>query len=139
MERSRRTLNQRISRFVRFKNGIVVRHHWLEGDNSGFLLPDGVHLNEAGIDIFLNGIREDTRRVHRTSKENTKCKAGVTLQRDTAESRRLNTSSGTGTPERSLRPHSYTWSCTLRFGVPVPELGFNQRDSAVSHCSVTPA
>ncbi|CAJ0955997.1 unnamed protein product [Ranitomeya imitator] len=35
-----------------------VRHHRLEGDNSGFLLPDGVHLNEAGIDIFLNGIRE---------------------------------------------------------------------------------
>ncbi|CAJ0931019.1 unnamed protein product, partial [Ranitomeya imitator] len=58
LERSRRTLNQRISRFVRFKYGIVVRHHRLEGDNSGFLLPDGVHLNEAGIDIFLNGIRE---------------------------------------------------------------------------------
>ncbi|XP_077148455.1 uncharacterized protein LOC143809219 [Ranitomeya variabilis] len=58
MERSRRTLNQRISRFVRFKNGVVVRHHRLEGDNSGFLLPDGVHLNEAGLDIFLNGIRE---------------------------------------------------------------------------------
>ncbi|CAJ0940265.1 unnamed protein product [Ranitomeya imitator] len=59
MERSRRTLNQRISRFVRFKNGVVVRHHRLEGDNSGFLLPDGVHLNEAGLDIFLNGIREE--------------------------------------------------------------------------------
>ncbi|XP_069601439.1 uncharacterized protein [Ranitomeya imitator] len=58
MERSRRTLNQRISRFVRFKNGVVVRHHRLEGDNSGFLLPDGVHLNEAGLDIFLDGIRE---------------------------------------------------------------------------------
>ncbi|XP_069585212.1 uncharacterized protein [Ranitomeya imitator] len=58
MERSRRTLNQRISRFVRFKNGVVVRHHRLEGDNSGFLLPDGVHLNEVGLDIFLNGVRE---------------------------------------------------------------------------------
>ncbi|CAJ0965218.1 unnamed protein product, partial [Ranitomeya imitator] len=58
MERSRRTLNQRISRFVRFKNGVVVRHHRLEGDNSGFLLPDRVHLNEAGLDIFLNGLRE---------------------------------------------------------------------------------
>ncbi|CAJ0959066.1 unnamed protein product [Ranitomeya imitator] len=58
MERSRRTLNQRISRFVRFKNGVVVRHHRLEGDNTGFLLPDGVHLNDAGLDIFLNGLRE---------------------------------------------------------------------------------
>ncbi|CAJ0929866.1 unnamed protein product [Ranitomeya imitator] len=48
MERSRRSLNQRISRFIRFKNGVVVRHHRLEGDNSGFLLPDGVHLNDAG-------------------------------------------------------------------------------------------
>ncbi|CAJ0966434.1 unnamed protein product [Ranitomeya imitator] len=58
MERSRRTLNQRISHFVRFKNGGVVKHHRLEGDNTGFLLPDGVHLNDAGLDIFLNGIRE---------------------------------------------------------------------------------
>ncbi|CAJ0962147.1 unnamed protein product [Ranitomeya imitator] len=58
MERSRRTLNQRISRFIRFKNRVVVRHHRLEGDNSGFLLPDGVHLNDAGLDIFLDGLRE---------------------------------------------------------------------------------
>ncbi|CAJ0946547.1 unnamed protein product [Ranitomeya imitator] len=58
MERSRRTLNQRISRFIRFKNGVVVRHHRLEGDNSGFLLPDGVHLNDADLDIFLDGLRE---------------------------------------------------------------------------------
>ncbi|CAJ0949278.1 unnamed protein product [Ranitomeya imitator] len=58
MERSRRTLNQRISHFIRFKNGVVVRHHRLEGDNSGFLLPDGVHLNDASLDIFLDGLRE---------------------------------------------------------------------------------
>ncbi|CAJ0964983.1 unnamed protein product [Ranitomeya imitator] len=58
MERSRRTLNQRISRFIRFKNGVVVRHHRLEVDNSGFLLPDGVHLNDHGLDIFLDGLRE---------------------------------------------------------------------------------
>ncbi|CAJ0949441.1 unnamed protein product [Ranitomeya imitator] len=58
-------------------------------------------------------------------------------QRDTAESRRLNTSSGTGTPERSARPHSNTWSRTLRSGVSVPELVFNLQDSAVSRCSVT--
>ncbi|CAJ0943151.1 unnamed protein product [Ranitomeya imitator] len=63
-------------------------------------------------------------------------KAGVTLQRDTAESRWLKASSGTGTPERSVRPHSNTWSCTHRSGVPVPELAFNQRDSAISRYSV---
>ncbi|CAJ0959820.1 unnamed protein product [Ranitomeya imitator] len=64
MERSRRTLNQRISRFIRFKNGVVVRHHRLEGDNSGFLLPDGVHLNDAGLDIFLDGLREGVVQAH---------------------------------------------------------------------------
>ncbi|CAJ0918958.1 unnamed protein product [Ranitomeya imitator] len=60
-------------------------------------------------------------------------------QRDTAESHRLKPSSGTGTPERSVQPHSNTWSRTLRSGVPVPELVFNLRDSAVSRCSVTMA
>ncbi|CAJ0965660.1 unnamed protein product [Ranitomeya imitator] len=32
-------------------------------------------------------------------------------QRDTAESRRFKQSSGTGTLERSMQPHSNTWSC----------------------------
>ncbi|CAJ0956915.1 unnamed protein product [Ranitomeya imitator] len=35
--------------------------------------------------------------------------------RNTSESRMWKRSSGAGTPERSMRPHSNTWSCTLRF------------------------
>ncbi|KAM4048700.1 uncharacterized protein ACNLHF_008077 [Anomaloglossus baeobatrachus] len=58
LERSRRTLNSRISRFVRFKAGIVVRHRQLEGDNSPLMITDGVHLNEIGLDIFLSGLQD---------------------------------------------------------------------------------
>ncbi|KAM4019920.1 uncharacterized protein ACNLHF_000525 [Anomaloglossus baeobatrachus] len=58
LERSRRTLNSRISRFVRFKAGIVVRHWQLEGDNSSLMLNDGVHLNNIGLDIFLSGLQD---------------------------------------------------------------------------------
>ncbi|KAM4025867.1 uncharacterized protein ACNLHF_026304 [Anomaloglossus baeobatrachus] len=58
VERSRRTLNARMSRFVRFKGGVVVRHRQLEGDNSSLMLPDGVHLSDIGLDIFLSGLQD---------------------------------------------------------------------------------
>ncbi|KAM4013588.1 uncharacterized protein ACNLHF_003677 [Anomaloglossus baeobatrachus] len=58
VERSRRTLNARMSRFIRFKGGVVVRHRQLEGDNSSLMLPDGVHLSDIGIDIFLPGLQD---------------------------------------------------------------------------------
>ncbi|KAM4031880.1 uncharacterized protein ACNLHF_019256 [Anomaloglossus baeobatrachus] len=58
VERSRRTLNARMSRFVHFKGGVVVRHRQLEGDNSSLMLPDGVHLSDIGLDIFLSGLQD---------------------------------------------------------------------------------
>ncbi|XP_073517775.1 uncharacterized protein [Phyllobates terribilis] len=58
VERSVRTLNARLSRFIRFKAGVVMRHHQLEGDNSSLMLPDGVHLTEIGLDIFLSGLQD---------------------------------------------------------------------------------
>ncbi|XP_044158603.1 uncharacterized protein LOC122944427 isoform X2 [Bufo gargarizans] len=58
MERCRRTLNARMSRFVRSKGGVVVRHWQLEGDNSSLMRPDGVHLTEIGLDIFLSGLQD---------------------------------------------------------------------------------
>ncbi|KAM4034613.1 LOW QUALITY PROTEIN: uncharacterized protein ACNLHF_021274 [Anomaloglossus baeobatrachus] len=58
VERSRRTLNARMSRFIRFKGGVVVRHRQLAGDNSSLMLPDGVHLSDIGIDIFLSGLQD---------------------------------------------------------------------------------
>ncbi|XP_044130444.1 uncharacterized protein LOC122923654 [Bufo gargarizans] len=58
VERCRRTINARISRFVRSRGGVVVRHRQLEGDNRSLMRPDGVHLNEIGLDIFLSGIQD---------------------------------------------------------------------------------
>ncbi|CAJ0946841.1 unnamed protein product, partial [Ranitomeya imitator] len=51
----------------------------------------------------------------------------------------LKPGSAAGTPERSVWPHSNTWSCTLRSQVPVAEPGVTMRDSAVFHarCSIS--
>ncbi|KAM4032282.1 uncharacterized protein ACNLHF_019593 isoform 2-T2 [Anomaloglossus baeobatrachus] len=58
IERSRRTINCRLSRFVRSKSGVVIRHRQLEGDNRRLMGTDGVHLNEIGLDIFLSGLQD---------------------------------------------------------------------------------
>lgn len=58
VERSRRTINIRLSRVVRSLGGVVVRHHQLEGDNRHLMLPDGIHLNEIGHDILLYGFQD---------------------------------------------------------------------------------
>ncbi|KAM3923058.1 uncharacterized protein RB166_012151 [Leptodactylus fuscus] len=58
VEKSRRTINARLARFVRSKGGVVVRHRQLEGDNRRLMRPDGVHLNEIGLDIFLSGLQD---------------------------------------------------------------------------------
>ncbi|XP_072000851.1 uncharacterized protein [Engystomops pustulosus] len=62
IERSRRLLNTKVSRFVRERGGVVVRHRELEGDNRGLLLPDGVHLTDIGMDIFLSGLQDGIER-----------------------------------------------------------------------------
>ncbi|XP_056397708.1 uncharacterized protein LOC130293230 [Hyla sarda] len=58
IERSRRLVNSRMARFVRQKGGVVVRHRELEGDNRRFMISDGVHLNDIGLDIFLSGLQD---------------------------------------------------------------------------------
>ncbi|KAM3929143.1 uncharacterized protein RB166_006927 [Leptodactylus fuscus] len=58
LERSRRGINARLARFVRAKDGVVVCHRQLEGDNRRLMRPDGVHLNDIGLDIFLSGIQD---------------------------------------------------------------------------------
>ncbi|XP_075174135.1 uncharacterized protein LOC142245371 isoform X2 [Anomaloglossus baeobatrachus] len=58
MERTRRTINHRISRFVHFKGRVIVRYRQLEGTNARLMRPDGVHLNEIGLDIFLSGLQD---------------------------------------------------------------------------------
>ncbi|XP_071979829.1 uncharacterized protein [Engystomops pustulosus] len=58
IKRGRRLLNTRVSRFVTERGGVVVRHRELEGDNRGLLLPDGVHLSDIGLDIFLSDLQD---------------------------------------------------------------------------------
>ncbi|XP_044130369.1 uncharacterized protein LOC122923581 isoform X2 [Bufo gargarizans] len=58
IEKCRRTVNARMSRFVRSRGGVVVRHRQLEGDNRSLMRPDGVHLSDIGLDIFLSGIQD---------------------------------------------------------------------------------
>lgn len=59
---ARRTINARMSRFVRYRGGVVVRHRELEGDNRALLEEDGVHPNPIGLDIFLSGIQDGIER-----------------------------------------------------------------------------
>lgn len=58
LERVRRTVNSRVSRFVRARAGVVIRHRQLEGDNRRLMIADGVHLNNIGLDIFLSGLQD---------------------------------------------------------------------------------
>ncbi|XP_077154645.1 uncharacterized protein LOC143817270 isoform X1 [Ranitomeya variabilis] len=58
IERTRRTINARISKFVRERFGVVIRHKQLEGDNRALLRQDGVHLTDIGLDIFLSGLQD---------------------------------------------------------------------------------
>lgn len=58
VERARRTINARVSRSVRSRSGVVVRHRQLEGDNRQLMDGDGIHLNEIGLDIFLSGLQD---------------------------------------------------------------------------------
>ncbi|KAM3912126.1 uncharacterized protein RB166_014636 [Leptodactylus fuscus] len=62
IERARRVLNIRVSKFVKSLGGVTVRHLELEGENEKLLLKDGVHLNAIGTDIFLSGIRDGLER-----------------------------------------------------------------------------
>ncbi|KAM4031641.1 uncharacterized protein ACNLHF_019057 [Anomaloglossus baeobatrachus] len=58
VERSRRNLNARMTRLVRFRGGFGIRHRQLEGNNSSLMLPDGVHLSDIGLDIFLSDLQD---------------------------------------------------------------------------------
>lgn len=58
VERARRTLNARMARFIQSREGVVVRHRQLEGDNPRLMCPDGVHLNDIGLDIFISGLQD---------------------------------------------------------------------------------
>lgn len=52
IERARRTLNMRMSCFIQSLSGVVVRHLRL------LRRTDGVHLNEDGLNVFLDGLQD---------------------------------------------------------------------------------
>ncbi|XP_069592258.1 uncharacterized protein [Ranitomeya imitator] len=58
IENARKRINTKMSKFVRENYGIVVRHQELEGNNFALLRPDGIHLTDIGLDIFLEGLRD---------------------------------------------------------------------------------
>lgn len=58
IEKARRVLNSRLSRYVRSRGGVVIRHRQLEGDNRQLMMQDGIHLNDDGMDIFLLGLQD---------------------------------------------------------------------------------
>ncbi|XP_077127852.1 uncharacterized protein LOC143783335 [Ranitomeya variabilis] len=58
IENSRKRINTKTSKLVRENYGIVVRHQELEGNNVASLRPDGIHLTDVGLDIFLEGLRD---------------------------------------------------------------------------------
>ncbi|XP_077141285.1 uncharacterized protein LOC143805642 [Ranitomeya variabilis] len=58
IERTRVKFNARIGKYVRGRGGVVIRHHPLQGDNTPQLRPDGVHLTDIGLDIFLSDLQD---------------------------------------------------------------------------------
>lgn len=61
-DRARRAVNARISRFVRARAGVAIRHSLLENVEDGVLSDDGVHLTDIGCDIFLSGLQDGVER-----------------------------------------------------------------------------
>lgn len=62
IEGARMMVNARMSRFVRYRGGVVVRHRELEDENRSLLEDDGVHPNPIGLDILLLGLRDGVER-----------------------------------------------------------------------------
>lgn len=59
VERDRRTLNTRMSRFVCSRAGVVMScGEVADGDNRRLMHVDGVHLNKIGLDILLSGLQD---------------------------------------------------------------------------------
>lgn len=62
IEGARRTVNARMSRFVRYRGGVSFRHRELEGNNRSLLEEDGIHPNPIGLDILLSGLQDGIER-----------------------------------------------------------------------------
>ncbi|XP_066436079.1 uncharacterized protein [Eleutherodactylus coqui] len=62
LNRARVKLNKEVSRFVGGKGGIAVRHIDLEKGTGNYWRSDGVHLNDIGMDLWMEGLQEGIER-----------------------------------------------------------------------------
>ncbi|XP_066446921.1 uncharacterized protein [Eleutherodactylus coqui] len=58
IERARRNVNFKMSRFVQSIGGVAIRHWELEKREIGMFRGDGVHLSDIGTDTFLSGLQD---------------------------------------------------------------------------------
>ncbi|XP_068104583.1 uncharacterized protein [Hyperolius riggenbachi] len=58
IDRARIKINRDVSKFVKSRGWVVVRHRDLEDDSADLFEEDGVHLNDTGNDIWCEGIQE---------------------------------------------------------------------------------
>ncbi|XP_066441042.1 uncharacterized protein [Eleutherodactylus coqui] len=62
IDKARIKVNREVSRFVVRNGGVAVRHIDLEKGAGNYWRGDGVHLNEIGTDLWLEGIQEGIER-----------------------------------------------------------------------------
>lgn len=58
LNKARIKINKAVGKFVKRNGGVVVRHTTLETNTEQYLRPDGVHLNEIGLQWWLYDMKE---------------------------------------------------------------------------------
>ncbi|XP_075054818.1 uncharacterized protein LOC142140804 isoform X2 [Mixophyes fleayi] len=56
VDRSRKKVNSVVARFIRSLGGIRIEHPLIRFQNPGLYMPDGVHLTEEGLGLFIGEI-----------------------------------------------------------------------------------
>lgn len=65
LNRARAKLNRSVGRFIAKNGGLVVRHQDLEVADPALFIPDGVHLNPIGLDLWTLGLKDGIERALR--------------------------------------------------------------------------
>ncbi|XP_077148219.1 uncharacterized protein LOC143808926 [Ranitomeya variabilis] len=56
INKARITVNKEVSKFVSRNGGVTIRHAGLDSTEGDYWLGDGVHLNTAGTDLWIEGL-----------------------------------------------------------------------------------
>lgn len=65
VNRARKKINREVSKFMVRNGALAIRHPELEFETWRYLRPDGVHLNDVGIDLWNLGLQEGIQRAIR--------------------------------------------------------------------------